>query len=584
MLGKVFWLGAAAEIGGVDRRAAEEALHRLERKEFVRRERRASVAGESEYAFRHLLVRDVAYSQIPRARRAEKHRLAGEWIERLGRPDDQAEMLAHHYSNALELARAAGADTTAIEEPARRALHEAGDRAYALGAYQTARGFYAAALDAWPEDEPASPALLIRYGRVLNSVDLGAQPEILTQAVEAARAAGEGGQAAEAETLICEMYWLQGRRDLAFEHLTAAEALAEDEPSSYEKAYVMANSSRFWMLAGEADRAIRVGREALAMAEELGLEELQAHALDNIGIARLGQGDHGGFEDLERSIEIADAINSVESARAYGNLASALDDFGELERAWELLDQARIRAERFGLDDWLYWLRGESAWPLYYGGRWDEAARVLDELIEDFETHPFWMESPCRVLRGRMRLARGDGKGAQEDAERALALSLGAKDPQILWPARAFAARAFLDADPGRAESLIDELLSEWEAQGRPLWGHSDWTPDGAVVLSLTGRAPRLLEGDPGLSRQSPWNRAAVAYASGEIPAAAEIYEEMGAGPEGAYARLRAAELLVHEGRRAEADAELGKALAFWRSVGASEYVRRGEALRAASA
>jgi class 3 adenylate cyclase/tetratricopeptide (TPR) repeat protein len=432
VLGKVFWLGAAAEIGGVDRRAAEEALHQLERKEFVRRERRPTVAGESEYAFRHLLVRDVAYSQIPRGRRAEKHRLAGEWIERLGRPDDQAEMLAHHYSSALELARAAGADTTVLEEPARRALHEAGDRAYGLGAYQTARGFYAAALDAWPEDEPPSPGLLIRYGRVLNSVDLGAQPEILTQAVEAARAAGESGQAAEAETLICEMYWLQGRRDLAFEHLGAAEALVEDEPSSYEKAYVMANSSRFWMLAGEADRAIRVGREALAMAEELGLEELQAHALDNIGIARLGLGDHGGFADLERSIEIADAINSVESARAYGNLASSLDDFGELERAWELLDQARVRAERFGLDDWLYWLRGESAWPPYYAGRWDEAARVLDELIEEFDTHPFWMESPCRVLRGRMKLAKGDGDGAQQDADRALALALGAKDPQVL--------------------------------------------------------------------------------------------------------------------------------------------------------
>ena len=98
VIGKVFWLGAAAGIGGLERAAAEESLHSLERKEFVRRERRPSVAGESEYAFRHLLVRDVAYSQIPRARRAEKHRLAGEWIERLGRPDDHAEMLAHHYS------------------------------------------------------------------------------------------------------------------------------------------------------------------------------------------------------------------------------------------------------------------------------------------------------------------------------------------------------------------------------------------------------------------------------------------------------------------------------------------------------
>ena len=83
----------------------------------------------------------------------------------------------------------------------------------------------------------------------------------------------------------------------------------------------MASVSRFRMLAGDSDHAIRVGREALAMAEELGLDELQAHALDNIGLSRLSIGDRGGLEDLDRSIEIADAINSVESARAYGNLA-----------------------------------------------------------------------------------------------------------------------------------------------------------------------------------------------------------------------------------------------------------------------
>lgn len=45
----------------------------------------------------------------------------------------------------------------------------------------------------------------------------------------------------------------------------------------------------------------------------------------------------------------------------------------------------------------------------------------------------------------------------------------------------------------------------------------------------------------------------------------------------------RAAAVLVGEGRRAEADAELRRSLAFWRSVGADAYVRRGEALLAAA-
>ena len=333
VLGKVFWLGAAAEIGGVDRTAAEAALHRLERKEFVRRERRPSVAGESEYAFGHLLVRDVAYGQIPRARRAEKHRLAGEWIEKLGRPEDHAEMLAHHYSSALELARAAGADTASLEGPAQ--ARSAGSRRSRVCPQRLSDGEEvlcrcAGSLARGRAAEPGT-ADSLRPRPQQRRARGGGRPARAGGRGRAARAAIRGA-AAEAETLMCEMYWLMGRRDDAFEHLRVAEELVEDEPSSYAKAYVMANASRFWMLAGASDDAIRGGLEALAMAEELGLEELQAHALDNIGVTRLGMGDERGFEDLERSIAIADSINSVESARAYGNLASALDDFGELER------------------------------------------------------------------------------------------------------------------------------------------------------------------------------------------------------------------------------------------------------------
>ena len=52
---------------------ADAVLHSLERKGFVRRQRRSSVEGETELAFAHALVRDVAYGQIARAERAEKH-------------------------------------------------------------------------------------------------------------------------------------------------------------------------------------------------------------------------------------------------------------------------------------------------------------------------------------------------------------------------------------------------------------------------------------------------------------------------------------------------------------------------------
>ena len=110
------------------------------------------MAGETQYAFMHVLVRDVAYGQIPRAARADKHARAAGWIESLGRPEDHAEMLAHHYLSALELARAANQDTTDLAPRARPALQAAGDRAFALNAFAAAAGFYRAALALWPED------------------------------------------------------------------------------------------------------------------------------------------------------------------------------------------------------------------------------------------------------------------------------------------------------------------------------------------------------------------------------------------------------------------------------------------------
>src|SRR5439155_12651544 len=130
VFGRVFWggaFGAGAEL--------DTQLQQLVRKEFIRRERRSVVAGEAEFSFAHALMREVAYGQIPRAQRAERHEAAAAWIEALGgdRLDDRADQAAHHYLSALELRRAAGLDTAPLEARARVALRQAAERASALG-------------------------------------------------------------------------------------------------------------------------------------------------------------------------------------------------------------------------------------------------------------------------------------------------------------------------------------------------------------------------------------------------------------------------------------------------------------------
>jgi class 3 adenylate cyclase/tetratricopeptide (TPR) repeat protein len=584
VIGKVFWLGAARGLGGLDESAASDALHQLERKEFVRRERRSSVAGETEYAFRHLLVRDVAYGQIPRAHRAEKHRLAAEWIEASGRLEDTAELVAHHYLTALELATAAGSQTASLAERARLALREAGDRAYALSAYPAARRFYAAAVELWPSDDPDRPDLLLRYGRSISWIEATAGVDVLTEARDAFVAAGDAEPAAEVEMLLAEAIWLTGQRDRAFEQIAAAEALLAGASSSPSQAFVLSNVSRFAMLAGDKDKAIRVGREALAMAEELELEVTRSHALNNIGTARIAKGDEGGLEDLEESIAIALAVNSPEAIRGHGNLGSVLMDMGHVERSFAHIEEGRRLAERFGVVDHLRWLSAEMLWEPYFDGRWDEALRGVDETIADFVETQFWMETPCRWLRGRMRLARGDTNGAQEDASRAIELARLAKDPQVLWPALAFGARACCATDRRRANALVDEILSDWKGQQLMISGSdSEWISDLIDVLPRLRREQEFFE--VGRAQMTTrWRQAARALFEGDFSAAAETYSSMGVLPAEAFVRLRFAEALVGQGWRTEADAELQRSLAFWRSVGATAYVREGEALLAASA
>ena len=103
VIGKVFWAGGVAQMGERDLQTVTDTLRELSRKELVRPARQSSMAGEAEYAFWHILARDVAYNQLPRASRASRHVAAADWIESKvpGRVEDLADVLAYHYATAL---------------------------------------------------------------------------------------------------------------------------------------------------------------------------------------------------------------------------------------------------------------------------------------------------------------------------------------------------------------------------------------------------------------------------------------------------------------------------------------------------
>jgi class 3 adenylate cyclase/tetratricopeptide (TPR) repeat protein len=578
VLGKSFWLGAVAGLGGRSRWAAEEHLYELERKELVRGERRSIVHSEPQFSFLHAIVRDVAYGQIPRALRAEKHRRAAEWMESLSpdRADDRSEMLAHHYLSALDFARAAGQDTATLTERARFAIREAGDRATSLNAFPRAVRFYRTALELWPRADPERADLLLRLGKGEFHAE-GAGDEALAEARDEFLARGERESAAEAIVLLGELLWMRGEAE-AFLRFEEAAALLGDAPPSHAKAHVLSSLARFLTIAEKNERAIGVGLEALAMADDLGLEEIRAHALAGIGRARIRVGNDRGFADLEQSIDVSVRINSPESVRGYVNLGNALVETGALDRAFRLYDSGRQAARRFGDADRILWLEGERLYEWYWRGLWEECFQLADSLVAQVEAgSPNAIEQDARFVRSRIRLARGDSPGAHEDAARALDLGRRAGYFEMLVPALALSARVL--ASEGRLESAaahVGELLSLWPARVPT----SYWVADLGFTVPALGSVPSFVEA-ASRAAGSRWLDGAVAAAVGDFQQSAESYAAIGSRPDEAVARLRAAEALLQAGGREEGESERVRALELARRLGADAHVREAEMLLA---
>ena len=320
------------------------------------------------------------------------------------------------------------------------------------------------------------------------------------------------------------------------------------------------------------------------MTDELGLDVLRAHALNNIGVAKANIGDLSGVEDLRRSIDIASELNSPESRRGLNNLGSLIFYLGDLPSAEGLHREALAVSERFGIAGDVFWGRSELASDAYYAGRWDEVASTVDELIA---------ESGGRnppLHGGELPLCSGSDSARARGCRRRRPRRLGSpracrrdQGPTGALLGRAGAARVFLAGDRSAdASAQVDTLLADVGAEGVQQLA-SSWALDLAVVMAALGRGRELLEHAPELGASTPWLEAAMLWAEGEPERAADLLGEMRSLPDEALARLRAADKLVTAGRRAEADEQLDRALAFFRAVGATHYIREAEELLAAA-
>jgi predicted ATPase len=101
VVGRTFWEGAVSTLADVD--DIEACLRTLRRREFVVERLASSIAGQREFAFKHVLIRDVAYESLPRRLRGQMHVQTAAWIERTSGEGtvERSELLASHYDAAF---------------------------------------------------------------------------------------------------------------------------------------------------------------------------------------------------------------------------------------------------------------------------------------------------------------------------------------------------------------------------------------------------------------------------------------------------------------------------------------------------
>jgi class 3 adenylate cyclase len=575
VIGRAFWPSAIGTESVTDDR-----LYGLERKEFIRRELRSSIAGEQEYSFAHALVRDVAYSQIPRAARSDKHRRAANWIETLppDRAADRAEMLAHHYGAAIELARAAGLGVSALVGPARRSFAEAGDRAQALGSLPAAHGFYTAALELMPDGDTARAGVLLERSHVALHVG-GTALADAELAVALFESDGDTQRAAEAELAASRAAWIAGRGAEAATHADRVLALTTEAGSTALRAEALVERARLLMLAGAAAAAIPMATEGLELSEVLGIERLQASALVTRGAASDGA---PAAADLVRGIEIAERSKSpTEYFRGLNNLAEHHLKAAELRKMEPIYARMRAEETELGLTVQVRWTDGQDMWLQYLLGDWDRALELATLLIDDAEAgRPHYLAAGAYALRSVVRDARND-PGAADDLARAIEGGRQAGDPQARGPILALAARQ-RHRHGAHAEAL--QLLDEAEhvilgATGAAYqWDH----PFLLAFAHLDAREryrPLLLAGPP-----NPWVEAALAICDRNSLRAIELYDGFGAVTLAAEVRLIAAAELKAQGNGAEAAVQAAQAASFFAAHGASLSVREAELLLPATA
>jgi class 3 adenylate cyclase len=428
VVGRVFWAGATAAVTGIDTERIDAALARLEDRRLIEGRLRSTFAGEREFAFRHILTRDVAYDSVPRRERAGLHARVGEWIERTTgeRQREVAELLAYHFEEASAGAPSAVPSAQRVRAPltakAFRYSLLASEELRARMVLDKAQRLASSALSAAATDADRSLAHEA-LGLALYQDSRGDEAwEALRRAADLQASAPNRDQAVLVRQALAALEIATRGRGTMRSWLSEADArpyldLVERELDSgmdgVDRVRFLIIRS-FWpdsfrersLDERSLSEAIDAGESAADLAERIGRPDLASAALDGVGMALQLRARFGRmYPIVERRLR----------------LARQLDD------AWEAGDAFAV-----------------AAWTAYEVGRYRDAFGFADEGFRIAETGAMVSALHCLDWRALARFRMADWDGLLSDGQIAESLLGDRKERPPPFSADHLAAMAYV--------------------------------------------------------------------------------------------------------------------------------------------
>jgi class 3 adenylate cyclase/tetratricopeptide (TPR) repeat protein len=504
VVGRTFWEGSLAALARSEGRDLSRALRALQEKDILVPGAGGRLAGERELAFKHVLIRDVAYSMLPKAVRSRKHFEVGAFIEeRLGdRADEVVALLAEHYGRAAALGREGGLPEEEMRSMRERGvgfLEEAGDAAARLYSNREAASHYRHARavgDSAPSPEARDQATLVRIGEKLGDVSLrlGRVDEAITvwgECLDWHRGQEDLERVADLHRKIGAGLSHKGERKAAIEHYQKGINLLKDGPPRLELVRLYEEAAWLYLHTGDNMLAIYASEKALRLAERLGETSAasRAHGIFGRVFGRIGNTEKAR-QNLERAVELARGTDQGETILALSALGRHLEIAeADVTGAREAFEEALALAEEVGVLPAQVELHASLAQLASYAADWEQVERSTQASADLAEREglvgklslPYTLQGQLRWREGRLEEATVLFQRAHELAE------------QVGWSELAFQALyglayALRDAgDLDAATAALDRAIDVCERAG--LIAQSiQATAMRAVILALAQR------------------------------------------------------------------------------------------------